>query len=317
MQAPERPGVEAPTPLVATAGTGVEGVHTVRQRPGDGGIVAGFKMQAVHLLVAAPVATPQLLPAAQAQAHGHRFEGVAPVGTEQHEVGSQPLRRQFEEGLAQVLAAPGAPAGAVGAVEVVHAQQHRRRDGIARQWRDGETGPGNRLPFPLDVAALVGVEAAEVVGKLELAVPLPLAPRLQPAGAAGLFGEIGPVVSGIEKVGAEDAVAPAEVVHQLQHQGRDGGRVFAGGDEKAVAHRRCQRTHAQQLGVVGAAQLCGQLRKRLVEHELAVAVALQVEGRHGDGGALAAEAEVAALPAVTRTHRAGASRQSLGSPAFP
>jgi hypothetical protein len=79
---------------------------------------------------------------------------------------------------------------------------------------------------------------------------------------------------------------------------------------KAVALDGAHRAHAQQLRVVAQPQLARQLGKRLIEDELAVTVALQIERCDGDQRLAAPDPQVEGLPALTG-HDAAGSLQAL------
>lgn len=126
----------------------------------------------------------------------------------------------------------------------------------------------------------------------------PFALLVDPQGAAGRLRQGLPGRIDIEEVAAEDSLAPAEAVDLSQHPLGEGRRVFAGGHMEAVALHRAHRAHADELGVIAQAELAGELGEGLVEDELPVAVALEVQGGQGHQPPLAPEPQVAGLPAL-------------------
>ena len=121
---------------------------------------------------------------------------------------------------------------------------------------------------------------------------------IHPGGTSSSFRQDLPLGIHVEEVAAEDAVTSREFINHLQHQGREFCSVFLGSDVKAITLHRAHRAHAHQLGVVALAKISSQTRKGLVEHELPIAVALQIEGCDSDQLLVAPKGQVKRLPAL-------------------
>ena len=67
---------------------------------------------------------------------------------------------------------------------------------------------------------------------------------------------------------------------------------------EAVAQHGTDRTHAQKLGVVAQPQIRRQTGKGLVEHELAITVALQEQRSHRNRSVFTPEGQMQGLPAL-------------------
>ena len=316
MQAGVGPGHKAAATLVTAPSSGVKAVDPLLQGPFDRRVVADLEVEAVDLLLAAPVATPQLVAVLHTHRHRHRIAGVTAMGGEQHHLIPVQISQGFKKSFFQVLAAPRPPAGAVLLIKAVHSLQQRQIQLLPREWRHHEPGLGDRLALPLDVAALVGVEALQVILKPAVVPSAPQALLVQPSGTTSRLRQRTPLGIHIEKIAAEDVVLLAEQINDPQHFGGEGCFVFPGTDVEAVAQHRAHRTHAQQLRVITQAQITRQASKGLVEHEFAVAVAFEVQRCHSDRDVIPPDAQMQWLPALLRNDAAGAFQGLQPAPAI-
>ena len=162
------------------------------------------------------------------------------------------------------------------------------------------------LALALDVAALIGVKAAQVGVEIAVALVAPQALLIEPCGTTRRLSQGLPGWIHIQKIAAEDLVLAAEGIDQLQHQRREGRTVFPRGREKAIAHHGAHRAHSQQLGVITLTQLAGELGKGLIKNKFPVAVPFEIQGGHRDQAVPLPKPQVAWLPALPRHNTSAA-----------
>ena len=84
---------------------------------------------------------------------------------------------------------------------------------------------------------------------------------------------------------------------------------------EAVTQHWADRTHAQELGVVAQPQIRRQTGKGLVEHKLAIAVALEEQRSHRNRDVLTPEGQMQGLPALLGNDASGAFQGLQPTPA--
>ena len=178
---------------------------------------------------------------------------------QQHQVLPQLCCRVVEKRFGEVFAAPGTPTGAVLLVEAMHAAEQSRGDRLSHHWSHLQARGLHGLALAFDVAALVGVETAEVGLEIGVTLVAPQALLIQPGGAPRRLRQRLPGRIHIQEVAAENLMLAAEGIDQLQHQRRERRRILTRRGEKAIAHHRAHRAHTEQLGVVAQAQLAGEV----------------------------------------------------------
>ena len=258
MQADAGFGQEATAPLVAAAGAGIKAADAPLDRPGNRGVVTDLEVQVLQIHITAPVTAPEPLAILHAQRHRHRIGGIAAMGTEQHQIGAQ-LAGSLKEGLREVFAAPGPPAGAVLGIEVVHPLQQCRRNLFPHHRGHREAGGGHGGALAAHVAALIGIEASQIGLEIAETGVGPAALLVDPGAAAGRLSQGPPAGIHIEKIAAEQPVLAAEGIDQLQHHSGDRSFILPGGDQEAVALHRTEGAHPHELGVVAQPELAGEL----------------------------------------------------------
>ena len=83
--------------FVAATGPRIEAHEPLLQSPLDGGVVTDLEMKTVNLLVASPVAPPEMSRILHAERHGYGVKGVTSMGTKQHHMVSESRLDQLIE----------------------------------------------------------------------------------------------------------------------------------------------------------------------------------------------------------------------------
>ena len=112
------PGHKPPPPLVAAARARIKAVDPLSDRPFDRGVVADLEMKTIHLLLAAPVATPEVMIITHAHRHGDGLAGI-PRWAENSTTCSRWPSQQFKKAASRYLL-PQAPNGRKLLVEPMH-----------------------------------------------------------------------------------------------------------------------------------------------------------------------------------------------------
>ena len=270
------------------------GIETL-QALGDGLVhtlvETGLEMQAVEFGQAAPVASIEAVATDQAEGHGHRPAALA----RQHHAdrARHALGQQAEEVPGQVGRLAAHLVG-IGVAEVDEVPLRLAEPGAFAPV-ELDALPGHLLALLADLLALARTEAVEEILEIPVTPVAPVvlaAEALQPACAAAQQ-----LVGG--RVGEVDVQAGQPLALQALAQGIEQLAHCQWIAEQARTADRGKRNGAQQLGVIGDTGAPAGIRPAVIEHVLAVGVALHIGWQCGPGTLLLVEPDlVGRLPAA-------------------
>ena len=299
MHADRRLGVEAAQPFELPARARLETDQPGVDAMADRRVITHVEVQMALLAHDAPVATVQHPAFLDVEGAGDDLAVLA----REHEaqVALEAPRQQVEERGQQILTAP---------VQVVHRRpvqvEHDRKQGVRDvlpvQHLDADAALVHLAHFALDLVAALAAEVAEIVVERPVAVIEPLELDADPLQVADL-GQAGGLVRQTEIHVHGRQVVPVADLAQRAAQDFDQPRpVAAGRGQKAHARGRRERRRHDQLGIIRDTGALRGVGPAVVEHELAHAVALEIQRAGGQQPVALVQRQMLGLPARFGAH---------------
>ena len=280
MHAAGKGGVEAAQPFVLAAGAGLEALHAALDRVIDRGVIADVEMQELEFLEGAPVTAVEDAGLFEIEGSGDQFRPA--ISADEAEIALEVIAHQVEELAREVLPAPvkfleGRE------VYFVHRAEQRVGNFVAGERSNLDALARQRRALMTDRVAALALELRQVIVEGREAGVEPMVLVAEPFRETEVGQRRGLVSRAKVDVDRRELVVGAQLQQRAaEHLDHPRAIVF-GCDNEAPSGMRSEGHSDQQLGEIADSRALGGVGPSVIEDELTLAMALQIErARRGD-----------------------------------